>query len=110
MTKKTKRTKDVNKQKVLDELSSEQQRLVMTFESLTAEVQEIAHAHEPTLEEIRRLLVDVLVAQQRTNQLLELALRAGFDDDERAWHQSPPPSSTADMASPSSSGDSRPGT
>jgi hypothetical protein len=24
------------------------------------------------------------VAQHRTNQLLELALRAGFDDDERA--------------------------
>jgi hypothetical protein len=26
----------------------------------------------------------VLVAQHRTNHLLELALRAGFDDDERA--------------------------
>jgi len=30
------------------------------------------------------LLDDVLVAQHRTNHLLELALRAGFDDDERA--------------------------
>ena len=36
------------------------------------------------LEEIRKLLDDVLVAQHRTNQLLELALRAGFDDDEQA--------------------------
>jgi hypothetical protein len=36
------------------------------------------------LEEIRRLLDDVLVAQHRTNQLLELALRAGFDDAEHA--------------------------
>ena len=36
------------------------------------------------LEEVRRLLDDVLVAQHRTNHLLELALRAGFDDDEHA--------------------------
>ncbi len=36
------------------------------------------------LEEIRALLEDVLVAQHRTNQLLELALRAGFDDAEYA--------------------------
>jgi hypothetical protein len=36
------------------------------------------------LEEIRKLLDDVLVAQHRTNHLLELALRAGFDDEERA--------------------------
>jgi hypothetical protein len=41
-------------------------------------------ARHRELEEIRVLLDDVLVAQHRTNQLLELALRAGFDDDERA--------------------------
>jgi len=40
-------------------------------------------AQEQQIVEIRRLLDDVLVAQHRTNHLLELALRAGFDDDER---------------------------
>ena len=82
MTKKTKRPKGVNKRKLLDEFSSQQQQLVLALESLTAEVQAIAPAHEPILEETRRLLVDVLLAQRRTNHLLELALRAGFDDDE----------------------------
>jgi hypothetical protein len=61
MAKKHKRAKTGRKRKLLDDLSSQQQQI----------------------EEIRVLLDDVLVAQHRTNQLLELALRAGFDDDER---------------------------
>ncbi len=65
MGKKHKRRKAGRKRKLIDELSSQQQH----------------SAH--VLEEIRKLLDDVLVAQHRTNQLLELALRAGFDDDER---------------------------
>jgi hypothetical protein len=43
-----------------------------------------ARKQQEQLEEIRRLLDDVLVAQHRTNHLLELALRAGFDDEEQA--------------------------
>jgi hypothetical protein len=45
---------------------------------------EAAREQQELLEEIRRLLDDVLVAQHRTNRLLELALRAGFDDAEHA--------------------------
>ena len=59
MAKKRKRKKAARTRQRIDELSRQQQ-------------------------EIRQLLDDVLVAQHRTNQLLELALRAGFDDDERA--------------------------
>ena len=33
---------------------------------------------------VRLWFTDVLVAQHRTHQLLELALRAGFDDAEHA--------------------------
>ena len=61
MTKTRKRKQAGKKRKLVDDLAAQQQQI----------------------EEIRRLLDDVLVAQHRTNQLLELALRAGFDDDER---------------------------
>jgi len=61
VTKTRKRKQAGKKHKLVDDLAAQQQQI----------------------EEIRRLLDDVLVAQHRTNQLLELALRAGFDDDER---------------------------
>jgi len=61
VTKTRKRKQAGKKRKLVDDLAAQQQQI----------------------EEIRRLLDDVLVAQHRTNQLLELALRAGFDDDER---------------------------
>ena len=72
----SKSKKAVRKRKLMDDLSRQQQHMSSAIESLTTTVDD--------LPEIRRLLEDVLVAQQRTNQLLELALRAGFDDDERA--------------------------
>jgi len=62
VTKTRKRKQAGKKRKLADDLAAQQQQI----------------------EEIRRLLDDVLVAQHRTNQLLELALRAGFDDDEQA--------------------------
>ena len=72
---KTKRKKAARVRELVDELSSQQQEITSAIVSLTSAVDD--------LPEIKRLLDDVLVAQQRTNQLLELALRAGFDDDER---------------------------
>ena len=75
MAKTSKRKKAGRTRELVDELSSQQQQIDSTIESLTTTVAD--------LPEIRRLLDDVLVAQQRTNQLLELALRAAFDDDER---------------------------
>ena len=68
----------------MKDLSSQQQQMKVAIESLTTTVHELPSlASTQLLEEIRRLLDDVLVAQHRTNQLLELAFRAGFDDDER---------------------------
>jgi hypothetical protein len=75
MAKTSKRKQAARTRKLMNDLSSQQQQMTSAIESLTTTVEE--------LPEIRRLLDDVLVAQQRTNQLLELALRAGFDDDER---------------------------
>jgi len=84
MAKKTKGAQGGRKRKLIEELAVQQQQLAGAIESLTSDVHATAPAHAPVLEEIRRLLDDVLVAQHRTNQLLELALRAGFDDDEHA--------------------------
>jgi len=84
MAKTRKRKQAGRKRKLVDDLSTQQQQMASAIESLTTTVHELpALANTHVLEEIRRLLDDVLVAQQRTNQLLELALRAGFDDDER---------------------------
>jgi hypothetical protein len=84
VAKKAKRAKGARNKALVDELSSQQQQLAVALESLTAEVRAMARAHATRLEEIGKLLDDVLVAQHRTNHLLELALRAGFDDDEHA--------------------------
>jgi hypothetical protein len=82
---KKKRKKRAHKQRFAEQVAIEQQRTAVALESLTVAVRAVAPASsDQVLEEIRKLLDDVLVAQHRTNQLLELALRAGFDDDERA--------------------------
>jgi hypothetical protein len=81
MTKKAKSAKGAGKRELVDQLSAQHQELAVSLESLTGEVQTIAFANAPVMDEIRRLLEDVLVAQHRTNHLLELALRAGFDDE-----------------------------
>jgi hypothetical protein len=84
MAKKEKRKKVGRKPELLDDVSRQQQQLAVAMESLTTTVRELADLESTqVLQEIRQLLDDVLVAQHRTNQLLELALRAGFDDDER---------------------------
>ena len=85
MANSSKRGKQAGRTRALiDDLSSQQQRTTVAIESLTSTVNELpVLASTQLLEEIRQLLDDVLVAQHRTNQLLELALRAGFDDDER---------------------------
>jgi hypothetical protein len=68
-----------------EELVVEQQRTAEALRSLSAVVGALqSSSGDRLLAEIRTLLDDVLVAQHRTNHLLELALRAGFDDDERA--------------------------
>ena len=70
---------------VAEELVVEQQRMAEALGSLSAVVGALqSSSGDRLLAEIRTLLDDVLVAQHRTNHLLELALRAGFDDDERA--------------------------
>ena len=67
-----------------EELVVEQQRTAEALRSLSAVVGAMqSSSGDRLLAEIRTLLDDVLVAQHRTNHLLELALRAGFDDDER---------------------------
>jgi hypothetical protein len=84
MAKKEKRKKVGRKPELLDDVSRQQQQLAVAMESLTTTVRELADLESTqVLQEIRQLLDDVLVAQHRTNHLLELALRAGFDDDER---------------------------
>ena len=68
-----------------EKLVVEQQRMAEALGSLSAVVGALqSSSGDRLLAEIRTLLDDVLVAQHRTNHLLELALRAGFDDDERA--------------------------
>jgi hypothetical protein len=68
-----------------EQVLAEQLRTAGALRSLSTTVAELQQpSGDRLLEEIRRLLDDVLVAQHRTNQLLELALRAGFDDEEQA--------------------------
>jgi hypothetical protein len=71
--------------RLAEDLVAEQQRTTAALRSLSTAVAGLRSAQgDRLLEDIRRLLDDVLVAQRRTNHLLELALRAGFDDDEQA--------------------------
>ena len=64
---------------------AEQQRTAEALQSLSRALSELQPSSGDRLaEEIRKLLDDVLVAQHRTNHLLELALRAAFDDEEQA--------------------------
>jgi hypothetical protein len=83
--KKSKGQKQSRKQQLAEQLIVEQQRTADVLETLSTSVSaQQSSSGDRLLEEIRKLLDDVLVAQHRTNQLLELALRAGFDDDEQA--------------------------
>ena len=83
--KKTKARKQSRKQQLAEQMVVEQQRTAEVLQSLSTAVgTQQSSSGDRLLEEIRKLLDDVLVAQHRTNQLLELALRAGFDDDEQA--------------------------
>jgi hypothetical protein len=83
--KKSKGQKQSRKQQLAEQLVVEQQRTADVLETLSTSVSaQQSSSGDRLLEEIRKLLDDVLVAQNRTNQLLELALRAGFDDDEQA--------------------------
>ena len=67
------------------QMVAEQQRTAEALQSLSEALSELQPSSGDRLaEEIRKLLEDVLVAQHRTNHLLELALRAGFDDEEQA--------------------------
>ncbi|HEX4532157.1 MAG TPA: hypothetical protein VIA11_22435 [Acidimicrobiia bacterium] len=85
MGKKSKGRKQSRKQQLAEQLVVEQQRTADVLETLSTSVSaQQSSSGDRLLEEIRKLLDDVLVAQHRTNQLLELALRAGFDDDEQA--------------------------
>lgn len=83
--KKSKGQRQSRKQQLAEQLVVEQQRTADVLETLSTSVSaQQSSSGDRLLEEIRKLLDDVLVAQHRTNQLLELALRAGFDDDEQA--------------------------
>jgi hypothetical protein len=83
--KKAKAAKRSRKQQFAERMVAEQQRTAEVLQSLSTAVGESQlPSGDRLLEEIRRLLDDVLVAQHRTNHLLELALRAGFDDEEQA--------------------------
>jgi hypothetical protein len=83
--KKSKGQKQSRKQQLAEQMVVEQQRTADVLETLSTSVgARQSSSGDRLLEEIRKLLDDVLVAQHRTNQLLELALRAGFDDDEQA--------------------------
>lgn len=83
--KKSKGRKQSRKQQLAEQMVVEQQRTADVLETLSTSVSaQRSSSGDRLLQEIRKLLDDVLVAQHRTNQLLELALRAGFDDDEQA--------------------------
>jgi hypothetical protein len=83
--KKSKAPKQSRKEQLAEQMVAEQQRTADVLESLSTAVSaQQSSSGDRLLEEIRKLLDDVLVAQHRTNHLLELALRAGFDDDEQA--------------------------
>jgi hypothetical protein len=83
--KKAKAGKQSGSQQLAQQMAAEQQRTAQVLEQLSTAVTGLpVSSGQQLLEDIRRLLDDVLVAQHRTNHLLELALRAGFDDDEQA--------------------------
>jgi hypothetical protein len=83
--KKSKDGKQSRKQQLVEQVVVEQQRTAEVLQSLSTAISaQQSSSGDRLLEEIRKLLDDVLVAQHRTNHLLELALRAGFDDDEQA--------------------------
>jgi hypothetical protein len=83
--KKAKAQQRSRKRQLAEQMVTEQQRTAEVLNSLSQAVGELAlSSGDRLLDEIRKLLDDVLVAQHRTNHLLELALRAGFDDDEQA--------------------------
>ncbi len=85
MGKKARAQKQSRKRHLAEQMVAEQQRTAEVLQSLSTAVGELAPSSgDRLLDEIRRLLDDVLVAQHRTNHLLELALRAGFDDEEQA--------------------------
>ena len=85
VAKKSKDHKGSRKQQLAEQMVVEQQRTAEVLQALSTSVSaQQSSSGDRLLEEIRKLLDDVLVAQHRTNQLLELALRAGFDDDEQA--------------------------
>jgi hypothetical protein len=82
--KKAKPHRQSRKRQLVEQMLTEQQRAAEVLQSLATSVRDLElSSHDRLLEEIRRLLDDVLVAQHRTNHLLELALRAGFDDEEQ---------------------------
>ena len=84
MGKKSKVGKQSRKQQLAEQMVGEQQRTAELLQALSTAVSaQQSSSGDRLLEEIRKLLDDVLVAQHRTNHLLELALRAGFDDDEQ---------------------------
>ncbi len=84
MAKKSKEGKQSRKQQLAEQVVVEQQRTAEVLQSLSTAISaQQSPSGDRLLEEIRKLLDDVLVAQHRTNHLLELALRAGFDDDEQ---------------------------
>jgi hypothetical protein len=80
--KKSKTRKRVRQRALAERILAEQERSSDALIALSRSVTE-SSSGEQRLREIRALLDDLLVAQHRTNQLLELALRAAFDDDER---------------------------
>ena len=85
MGKKSKARKQYRKQKLAEQMIVEQERTTEVLQSLSSAVGALqSSSGDRLLDEIRKLLDDVLVAQHRTNHLLELALRAGFDDEEQA--------------------------
>jgi hypothetical protein len=83
--KKAKAAKRTRKQQLAERMVAEQLRTAEVLQLLSTAVGDLQPASgDRLLAEIRALLDDVLVAQHRTNHLLELALRAGFDNEEQA--------------------------
>jgi hypothetical protein len=78
---KKKTRKRVQRRALAERILAEQERSSDALLALSRSVE--SSSGDQRLREIRALLDDLLVAQHRTNQLLELALRAAFDDDER---------------------------
>ena len=83
--KKAKARKRSRTWQLMEQIVVEQQQTSEALLSLSRAVGELqSPSNDRLLVEIRALLDDVLVAQHRTNHLLELALRAGFEEEERA--------------------------